>query len=143
MEWSQYFEQTNEPTNDDIISFVNNPLWTELQSFIESTYQIKPILNYSQCSAQKGWNLKYRKGGKSLCVLYPMDGYFIALVVIGNKEMTEAEAYLPQASAEIQSLFAKTLYSAGGRWLMISVTSEAVLEDVKNLVQIRVRPKLS
>jgi len=142
MEWSQHFEQSNEPTMVDIINFVNNPLWTELQSFIESTYQIKPLLNYSRCSAQKGWNLKYRKGGKSLCVLYPMDGCFIALVVIGNKEMTETEAYLPQACTEIQNLFTKTLYSAGGRWLMIPVTSESVLEDVKNLIQIRVRPKL-
>lgn len=142
MEWSQYFEQHNVPTMDDMISFIDNPLWIELQGFIENTYQIKPILNYSRCSAQKGWNLKYRKSGKSLCVLYPMDGYFIALVVIGNKEMTEAEAYLPQASSEIKTLFAKTLFAAGGRWLMIPVTSEAVLEDVKNLIQIRVRPKL-
>ncbi|MCG2729690.1 MAG: DUF3788 domain-containing protein, partial [Acetobacterium sp.] len=108
MEWSQNFEQNNEPTLDDMIRFVNNPLWVELQSFIEDVYQIKPIMNYSRCSAQKGWNLKYRKSGKSLCVLYPMDNYFIALVVIGDKELTETEAYLPQASSEIQALFAKT-----------------------------------
>jgi len=142
MEWSQYFEQNNEPTVAEMISFVNNPLWVELQSFIETAYHIKPIMNYSRCSAQRGWNLKYRKNSKSLCVLYPMDGYFIALVVIGNKEQSEAEAYLPQASPEIQTLFAKTAFAAGGRWLMIPVTSERVLEDVKNLIQIRVRPKL-
>lgn len=141
MEWSQSFEQNNQPTMAEMINFVNNPLWVELQHFIEDAYQIKPIMNYSRCSGQKGWNLKYRKSSKSLCVLYPMDGYFIALVVIGNKEMTEAEAYLPQASTEIQTLFAKTTYSAGGRWLMIPVSSDAVLEDVKNLVQIRVKPK--
>lgn len=141
MEWSQYFEQNNEPTLDDMIRFVNNPLWVELQSFIEDVYQIKPTMNYSRCSGQKGWNLKYRKSEKSLCVLYPMDNYFIALVVIGNKEMTETEAYLPQASPEIQTLFAKSHFAAGGRWLMIPVTSEQVLEDVKNLIQIRVRPR--
>ena len=142
MEWSQYFEQNHEPTMDDMSKFVNNPLWEELQSFIENTYQTKAMLNYSRCSGQRGWNLKYRKSGKSLCVLYPMDGCSIALVVIGDKEMTETEAYLPQASAEIQSLFARTRYSAGGRWLMIPVTSAAVLEDIKTLIQIRVRPKL-
>lgn len=142
MEWSQNFEQNNEPTLDDMIRFVNNPLWIELQSFIEDVYHIKPIMNYSRCSAQKGWNLKYKKSGKSLCVLYPMDNYFIALVVIGDKEMTETEAYLPQASSEIQALFAKTRFAAGGRWLMISVTSERILDDVKNLIQIRVKPKL-
>lgn len=142
MEWSQKFEQNNEPKLDDMIQFVNNPLWIALQSFIEDIYQVKPIMNYSRCSAQKGWNLKYRKSGKSLCVLYPMDSYFIALVVIGNKELTETEAYLPQASPEIQALFANTRFAAGGRWLMIPVTSERILEDVKNLIQIRVKPKL-
>ncbi|WP_243135847.1 DUF3788 family protein [Acetobacterium tundrae] len=50
--------------------------------------------------------------------------------------------YLPQASSEIQALFAKTRFAAGGRWLMIPVTSERVLDDVKNLIQIRVKPKL-
>ena len=141
MEWSQYFEQDHEPTLAEMISFVNNPLWIALQSFIEATYHIKPIMNYSRCSAQRGWNLKYRKSSKSLCVLYPMDGYFIALVVIGNKELTEAEAYLPQASPEIQELFARTPFAAGGRWLMIPVTSERILEDAKNLIQIRVQPR--
>ena len=142
MEWSQSFEQNHEPTLAEMISFVNNPLWSALQDFIERSYHIKPILNYSRCSAQPGWNLKYRKSSKSLCVLYPMDGYFIALVVIGNKELNETEAYLPQASPESQALFAKTRLAASGRWLMIPVTSERILEDVKNLIQIRVRPKL-
>lgn len=133
MEWSQSFEQNHEPTLAEMINFVNNPLWSALQDFIEKSYHIKPILNYSRCSAQPGWNLKYRKSSKSLCVLYPMDGYFIALVVIGNKELNETEAYLPQASPEIQALFAKTRFAASGRWLMIPVTSERILEDVKNL----------
>ncbi|OXS25771.1 MAG: hypothetical protein BI182_04010 [Acetobacterium sp. MES1] len=142
MEWSLSFEQDHEPTLAEMINFVNNPLWVDLQSFIETTYHIQPVMNYSRCSAQRGWNLKYRKSSKSLCVLYPMDGYFIALVVIGNKELNEMEAYLPQASPEIQALFKRTPFAAGGRWLMIPVTSERILDDVKNLIQIRVRPKL-
>ena len=143
MEWSQYFNADKEPTMDEMMHFINNPLWEELHRFIENAYHIKPVMSYSRCSGQQGWNLKYRKSGKSLCVLYPMDGYFIALVVIGNKELTETEAYLPQASTDIQTLFARTRFAAGGRWLMIPVTSERILEDVKNLVQIRIKPKLN
>ncbi|WP_414149981.1 DUF3788 family protein [Acetobacterium malicum] len=70
MEWSQSFEQNHEPTMAEMISFVDNPLWIALQNFIETAYHIKPIMNYSRCSAQRGWNLKYRKSSKSLCVLY-------------------------------------------------------------------------
>lgn len=32
--------------------------------------------------------MKYRKSGRSLCTLYPMDGHFVALVVIGEHEKT-------------------------------------------------------
>jgi len=70
--------------------FVNNPLWEELQSFIENTYQTKAMLNYSRCSGRRGWNLKYRKSGKSLCVLDPMDGYFFALVVSAREKGRQA-----------------------------------------------------
>ncbi len=38
-------------------------------------------------------------------------------------------------------LYRKTSFSCGGRWLMIEIKDEAVLEDVKSLISIRVRPK--
>jgi hypothetical protein len=38
--------------------------------------------------------VKYQNSGKSLCTLYPMEGYFIALVVIGAKEEEEVEMAL-------------------------------------------------
>jgi hypothetical protein len=86
---------------------------------------------------QKGWNVKYKKGGKSLCTLYPMDGWFIALVVIGEKEQAEAELVMPACSIPVQRLFNETAFSASGRWLMIEVRERAVLEDVMKLIQIR------
>ena len=36
-----------------------------------------------------------------------------------------------------QKLFSNTAFSAGGRWLMVAVTSEAVLDDVERLIQVR------
>ena len=37
MEWSLSFEQDHEPTLAEMINFVNNPLWVDLQNFIEAT----------------------------------------------------------------------------------------------------------
>jgi len=28
----------------------------------------------------KGWNLKFKKGGRSLCAVYPLAGFFSALM---------------------------------------------------------------
>ncbi|MEM1483743.1 DUF3788 domain-containing protein [Oscillospiraceae bacterium PP1C4] len=142
MEWSILYDQSNPPKLDNISEYVNNELWQDLNSFLQSIYCIEPKLSYSQCSMQRGWNVKYQKSGKSLCTLYPMEDYFIALVVIGNKEMHEAELLIPLCSKYTQVLYQKTDYSAGGRWLMLNVTDRSILDDVINLIQIRV-PKRS
>lgn len=138
MEWIDLYPNSIEPTEKDISNFIANPLWEKLYDFLKENYKVDPDYSYSSCSAQPGWNVKYKKGGKSLCTLYPMDGYFIALVVVGNKELPEVEIILPTCTEYVQGLFEKTR-SVGnmGRWLMINVTDEEILEDVENLIQIR------
>lgn len=84
-----------------------------------------------------GWNMKYKKSGKSLCTLYPMRGYYIALVVIGRKEMIEAELLMPLCSDYVQTVFHDTKTGNGQKWLMIDVREREVLEDVLNLIQLR------
>jgi hypothetical protein len=143
VEWNELYDQVNVPTLKNIEEFINNELWAELNIIINDTYKIQPKLSYSNCSMQKGWNVKYAKSGKSLCTLYPMKDYFIALVVVGNKEMFEVEAMLPLSSQYTQDLYSKTPFSLGGRWLMINVSERAILDDVINLLQIRVKPKVN
>ncbi len=41
-------------------------------------------LEYSKCSLKPGWNVKYKKSGKALCALYPMEDYFIDAGEIGK-----------------------------------------------------------
>ena len=98
-------------------------------------------MSYSKCAAQPGWNIKYQKSGKSLCTLYPMEGYFIGLVVVGAKEEEEVEMALGTFTPYVQELYRKSSFSCGGRWLMIEVKNKSVLQDIKSLIAIRVRPK--
>ena len=137
MEWSERYKIGEEPTLDEINSFVNNKLWLEIVSFMQDNYQSLPKITYSKCAAQSGWNVKFKRKGKSLCTLYPMPGYFIALVVIGNKETTETELLLPSLTEYTQKLFASTRFSCGGRWLMMHIDTPEVLEDLKKLAIVR------
>lgn len=145
MEWSMLYGNGQEPDREAIRGFVGKaaPLWDELEHFLGETYHVPSKTTYSRCSAQPGWNVKYQKSGKSLCTMYPMEDFFIVLVVIGIKEEAETEAALAlgQFTPYLQELYGKTSFSCGGRWLMIRVTDEAVLEDVKRLISIRVKPK--
>jgi len=70
-----------------------------------------------------------------------MESYFITLVVVGAREEAEAELLMPLCSDYTQKLYEQTAFSAGGRWLMMNVTDEKVLEDAKNLIKLRVKPK--
>lgn len=141
MEWSKLFGMDKAPTLEDMEKHVSSELWGKMNDYLQTAYNSKPKITYSRCSAQPGWNVKYQKGGKSLCTLYPMEGFFIALVVMGNAESAESELLLPTFGEYIQSLYKRTAFSAGGRWLMINVTEPSILEDTIRLIQIRVRPK--
>lgn len=128
---------TKEPSPEIMAAYVNNPLWGQLCEHAEQQYQTKPIIEYSRCSMQPGWNLKYRKAGRTLCTLYPMAGYFTVLIVIGERERTETEFALPSFTDYVRRLYRETRTGMGQKWLMIDVTEEAVLEDVKQCIAIR------
>lgn len=128
---------TQKPSLATISAYVKSPLFERLCIHVEAEYQSKPVLEYSKCSMQYGWNVKYKKAGRTLCTLYPMEGYFIALIVIGEREQTETELRLPFFTEYLQQMYHETKTGMGQKWLMINVTDDAVLEDVMQCIAIR------
>ncbi|WP_312813857.1 DUF3788 family protein [Sedimentibacter sp.] len=140
LKMKETWDKTNgiqKPSMATISSYVNSPLFEHLCRHLEAEYQSKPLLEYSRCSMQYGWNVKYKKAGRTLCTLYPMEGYFIALIVIGDRERMETERMLPYFTDYFHRLYHETKTGMGQKWLMINVTDAAVLEDVKQCVAIR------
>lgn len=140
MEWVQTFAQGARPDALQIEAYVASPQWPALRSFIERTYAVEPTIEYSKCSGAPGWNMKYRKSSRALCTLYPAQGFFTCLISIGTREAMEAELVLTSCSAYVQRLYKNTASFNGAHWLMIDVTDEAVLADVKKLLCVRARP---
>ena len=128
---------TKKPSLEAISAYVNSSLFDQLCTHMETEYQSKPVMEYSRCSMQYGWNVKFKKAGRTLCTLYPMEGYFIALIVIGEREQTETELMLPVFTEYFQQLYTETKIGMGQKWLMISVTDGAVLDDVMQCIAIR------
>ena len=141
MNWNQRYPKSEQPSLDDIASFIDSPLWGDLCVWAEATYGIAPKVEHSTCSGAPGWNVKYKKGGRALCTLYPDDGAFTAMVTVGSKEAASADLLLPTFSDYLRELYAHTQAFNGARWLMIRVTDARVLEDVKTLIRLRVVPK--
>lgn len=137
MEWINMYSPDNKPSPAEIREYISSPLWDEFNDFLKNGYGIQPDYSYSGCSGQPGWNIKYKKSGKSLCTLYPMEGFFIALVVVGAKEAPEAELLMPSFTEYTQNLYRTAAGLSGARWLMINVTDERIAEDAKQLIQLR------
>lgn len=143
MTWSQLYTKIQSPTPADFDHYMDHPLWTALRTFVEDTYGVTPLVEYSCCCSAPGWNMKYRRRGKSICTLYPglpEEGQFTCLVVIGPKEADQAEALLSTCDPYLQTLYQAAGGTGGSRWLMIAVTTERILEEVKALLQLRLKP---
>ena len=141
MNWNQLYPKTIRPSPEEIAAFIGSPLWGEFCAQIESAYGVEPQIEHSVCFGAPGWNVKYKKGGRALCTLYPDDGFFTCMVVVGAAEAPYADAALAACSADVQTLYSNTRVFNGARWLMIRITDARVLEDVKTLIRLRVAPK--
>ena len=85
-----------------------------------------------------GWNLWYRKSGKSLASLYPQENAFIAQVVLG-REQVEKALTLPLGE-NVRRVVHETPSLHDGRWLFIKITTETDVTDVEQLLLLKKRP---
>lgn len=129
-------DKTEVPTWEDISSYVRNPLCDEFFNYLTEEYKVKPTFEFSRCS-MPGWNVKFRKSGKNLCTIYPDEGFFTVLVVIGRNEKEEFEKTLFLFTPYMQDLYYSTREGMGQHWLFIVPEDRDVLEDIKGCIAIR------
>lgn len=131
-------DKNRRPTLEEIGEYVRNPFFMEFCREIKATYTCGEKIEYSSCSWERGWNVKLKKAGKTLCTIYPRECYFTVMIVIGPKEKASAEAILPECTAELQSIYRQTQEGNGQRWLMIDLEDPGPLyHDLLRLIQIR------
>lgn len=126
------------PDIGEIDAYIGNSLFKQFYEYILTEYKALCKIEYSKDTWARGWNIKFRKAGKSLCVIYPKEKYFTVLVVIGRKEREKAEELLSEFSDEMQSIYHKTKEGNGQRWLMIDLKSkDRLYQDTLRLIRIR------
>ena len=138
--WHVAWPSHMEPSMADIAAWINSPLFGELTAWVEETYGVGPAVEYSRCSMDPGWNVKYKMGSKALCVLYPRPGFYTCMVSIGAKLIPDVETLLPTFTPELQALYEKTSFFQGGKWLLLDITDHSRLEDVRRLMCLKAKP---
>ena len=126
------------PTLEEVGEYVSNHVFEKFCAAVKERHQTKEIMEFSSCSWEPGWNVKFKKSGRTLCTIYPKESCFTVLVVVGHREREAVEDVLPQCSLQVQDVYHETKEGNGQRWLMIPVEDQdSVYEDVLRLVGIR------
>ena len=139
MEWNERYPMEHMPEWEQIAEHIASPLWETFHRTLQEEIGAAWRVEYSRCSGAPGWNVKYRKGGRALCTLYPRRGYFTCLICIGPKEYMEAELRLSGSTPYMQALYATSSGMNDTKWLMADVTDDEILRDVLMLVKLRVQ----
>lgn len=61
------------PILEDFAAYIRNPVFMKFCSEIKKKYRCHEKIEFSRCSLERGWNVKFKKSGKSLgkaCVRY-------------------------------------------------------------------------
>lgn len=131
----------HKPVLNELEEYVGNAVLGEFCAEIRQLYGVNESIEFSRCGMEYGWNVKFKKSGKSLCTIYLREQYFTVMVVIGRKEKEAAEQILPELSSDVQEIYERTAEGNGQKWMMIDVEDrDERYEDVFRLIKLRIHP---
>ena len=133
-----FADKQREPGWDEILTVLGSaePRWRRLVSFMEATYGLAGANKFYGKSY--GWMVWFRRSGKTLLALYPQQDALVAQVVLGPSLVEPALALsLPVG---VHDAIAQAHPYPEGRWLFLSVASDAEAAAVEQLVLLKQRP---
>jgi hypothetical protein len=133
-----FIEKERRPSEAEMIATLGEScaLWERLTRFIQDTYPIPGELSFG--GKKYGWNLWYRKSGKTLASLYPRQDGFTVQIVLG-RDQVEQVARL-DLGANVRRVFETTPQLHDGRWLFIPVEGARDVEDIEQILLVKRKP---
>jgi hypothetical protein len=107
------------------------PLWERVVCLIEADDRVAG----EWTTWGGGWNIRYRRGGRSLVALYPQQGGFVAQVVLGKAQAQQALAL--DLGENVGTMLRERPQLRDGKWLYIPVRTVADLEDTEKLIELK------
>jgi hypothetical protein len=134
-------DRDHKPGQNDIYKAIGpdaKKAWDGIQKFLDKYYRIKPETVFY--GTNYGWNIRYRKSGKTLCSLFPEKGSFSILIIFGKREVEKATGMLINLGKDIQDIILNTEQLHDGRWMWIRVHKIEEIDDIKKLILIKKKP---
>jgi len=117
MDYERMLDKAHQPNGEDILEMIGHTVaWLDLRQYIETHYgDWTPERKFF--AKRYGWMIRYRKSGKTLCSLFPENGAFSILVVLGTKEAEKALGMADELGPNVRAVLEDTEQLHDGRWL--------------------------
>ncbi len=134
---SVFTDQKEEPTEIQLKKALGNSFafWQILNDFTHKSYP-GALEKWNYSGKKHGWSFRIYDKKRVIIYLLPRDGFFKAALVFGQKATTEILE--SDMSDHIKNELNAAKVYAEGRGIRIEVRNEAVLEDIKKLVIIKI-----
>jgi len=133
------------PSDPEIVRWIGKEAcryWKQVTHLIERKYPGVFVPEWLFGGEKHGWSLRYKKS-KSFCTLIPEKDRFVLLIVFGAEERAKAEAIRDSLSARTRKEYDKATTYHDGKWVLLTINSDKVVEDARKLLAIKRRPKNS
>ncbi len=133
-----FLEKDRPPTQKEIERALGKRygLYELLVDFMKRSYQLDGTLSYG--GKNYGWNLWFRRSGKTLLNLFPQDGFCVAQVVLGQEQIEKARTL--KLGKRVAEVFSKASQFHDGRWLYAPVKTAKDARDIQELVALKRTP---
>jgi hypothetical protein len=114
--------------------------WKQVAQLIEQAYPNIFTPEWLFGGAKHGWSLRYKKS-KSFCTFIPEKNRFALLIVFGAEERAKAEAIRDSLSKQTRKEYDEAATYHDGKWVILTINNDKVVEDVRKLLAIKRKPK--
>jgi hypothetical protein len=138
------FDRERIPSEKEVsklIGATNFKRWKKILKFINDNYEgVFKQDEWLYGGKKHGWYLRFKKS-KSFCQFIPEKNKFLLLIVFGAKERKKTELILKELNPIIRKKYkeAKTFFD--GKWMLLDVDKDELIEDIKKLLIIKRKPK--
>ena len=129
------------PDLEDIKKLLGDSLfavWTKLSNRIDEKYEIDCI--WDKDLKEWPYELKYSRGGKTLCTFYLKEHTIGFWIILGKNERMKFENDRDAYSREVQNIYDETKTYHDGKWLMFEPTDDVMFDDFMKLLAIKRKP---
>jgi hypothetical protein len=138
METSIFTNKTRIPDNLMLIEALADlhPVWMNIRDYVFRMYP-NAVEEWNSPGKNYGWSFRIKDKKRSIIYLLPRDKYFLVAFVFGEK--ATKDALDSKIATGIKTTIESARVYAEGRGFRIEVRNDAIVEDIKKLIDIKLK----